>query len=419
MIDIKNKFWKHVGVLFAGTGASQLLAILAIPWLTRIYDPSDYGTFAAFLSMTMLIGLVSTGRYESAILLPEKEEDAKCLWYLCMFLGTLTGLISLAVFSVLAEPFSRLLKNPEIESWLPWLALSIILNASLLTLESWANRKAKYKRMSISRLVLVTLTVTLQISLGKQGVEGGLIIGSLVAQTLCVFVLILITLREVAMECRGKQAIQLIKNMAGQYSSHPTFLIASQGAGALYQQLPVLFISSTFGSAAAGSYGMAMRLISLPTQVLANALGSVFRQQAAEVYQQRGEFLDLFKKTFLAAFGVSFIPFGLLFFYADDLLVYFLGESWELAGKLSQILAILGWVGFFSTPIDKGAIIVGNMKYIITWHLLRLLSLVGGFYVCSHFSMQLLPLIAALSFIGILFYLIDVVVEYKFAKGSG
>jgi O-antigen/teichoic acid export membrane protein len=419
VIDIKNTFWKHVGVLFAGTGASQLLAILAIPWLTRIYEPSDYGTFAAFLSMTMLIGLVSTGRYESAILLPEKEEDAKCLWYLCMFLGTLTGLISLAVFSVLAEPISRLLKNPEIESWLPWLALSIILNASLLTLESWANRKAKYKRMSISRLVLVTLTVTLQISMGKQGVEGGLIIGSLVAQTLCVFVLILITLREVAMECRGKQAIQLIKNMAGQYSSHPTFLIASQGAGALYQQLPVLFISSTFGSAAAGSYGMAMRLISLPTQVLANALGSVFRQQAAEAYQQKGEFRDLFIKTFLAAFSVSFIPFGLLFFYADDLLVYFLGESWELAGKLSQILAILGWVGFFSTPIDKGAIIVGNMKYIITWHLLRLLSLVGGFYVCSHFSMQLLPLIAALSFIGILFYLIDVVVEYKFAKGSG
>ena len=419
VIKIQNKFWKHVGVLFAGSGASQLLAILAIPWLTRIYEPGDYGTLVAFQSLTMLIGLVSTGRYESAILLPEREEDAKCLWFLCMTLGFATGLVSLVAFLFLAEPISALLKNPGIQKWLPWLALSIVLNAAYLTLESWANRKSKYNRMSAGRMAVVAITVTIQITLGKQGIDGGLIIGTLVAQTFCVSVLTYITLKEVTLESGWSENLQKIKNVAGHYRSHPTYLIASQGAGALYQQLPVLLISSAFGSAAAGSYGMAMRLITLPTMTMANAIGAVFRQQAAEAYQQMGEFLDLFKKTFFASIGISIVPFALLFLYADDLLIFFLGESWSLTGKLAQVLAILGWVGFFSTPIDKGAIIVGNMKYIITWHILRLLTYVGGFYLCSLYSMQLLPLITALSLVGILFYLIDVVVEYKFAKGSG
>ena len=419
MIKIQNKFWKHVGVLFAGSGASQLLAIVAIPWLTRIYDPGDYGTLVAFQSLTMLIGLVSTGRYESAIVLPEKEEDAKCLWFLCIFLGMATGLVSLGVFLLLGEPISILLKNPGIQKWLPWLAWSIVLNATYLTLESWANRKSKYNRMSAGRFAVVAITVTIQITLGKQGIAGGLIIGTLIAQTICVFILTAITFKEVSMKTGWSESLPKIRKVAGHYRSHPTYLIASQGAGALYQQLPVLLISSTFGSAAAGSYGMAIRLITLPTLTLANALGAVFRQQAAEAYQQRGEFLDLFKKTFFASTGISIVPFALLFLYADDLLIFFLGETWALTGKLAQILAILGWVGFFSTPIDKGAIIVGNMKYIITWHLFRLLSYVGGFYLCSIFSMQLLPLITALSLVGILFYLIDVVVEYKFAKGSG
>ena len=249
--------------------------------------------------------------------------------------------------------------------------------------------------------------------------EGGLIIGTLVAQTVCVIVLTLLTIKEVGLDTKGSESFQMIKRMAGKYRSHPTFLIASQGAGALYLQLPVLLISSAYGSAAAGSYGMAMRLITLPTQTLANALGAVFRQQAAEAYQQRGEFVDLFKKTFFAAVGISVVPFALLFFYVDDLLVYFLGEPWTLAGQLAQVLTILGWVGFFSTPIDKGAIIVGKMKYIITWHTLRLLTYVGGFYICSLLALPLLPLIAALSVVGIMFYLIDVALEYKFAKGSG
>ena len=73
MTTTGNTFRRNAGILFAGSGLSQLIAVLVLPLLIKYYGPEEYGAFAVFVALAVLIGSVSTGRYDAAIVLPEKD----------------------------------------------------------------------------------------------------------------------------------------------------------------------------------------------------------------------------------------------------------------------------------------------------------------------------------------------------------
>ena len=63
----------------SGTAISQGILIAATPILTRIFSPENFGIFALYLSIVGTISLVSSWKYELAIVLPDKDDDAKAL----------------------------------------------------------------------------------------------------------------------------------------------------------------------------------------------------------------------------------------------------------------------------------------------------------------------------------------------------
>ena len=418
MTTTGNTFRRNAGILFAGSGLSQLIAVLVLPLLIKFYGPEEYGAFAVFVALTVLIGSVSTGRYDAALVLPEKDDDAGSLFLLCLALTVIVGLVTLVLIVIFGEAFASLLNNHDLQPWLLLLPAGIIINGIYLTLDAWANRKAKYRRMAVNRLGMVVLMVSFQIGAGMLDMQGGLIVGSVCSQLVCMAVFLVYILRDDWSTTFSKVGLQDMRRLARHYKSHPTFLIPSHGASSLYVQLPVVFISSVFGSAAAGWYGIAMRLVTLPTQTLANSIGTVYRQKAAEAYRSCGRFLELFKKTLLTTAVLSVLPFVALVAWADNLFLFFLGEPWREAGRIAQVLALSGWVGFFATPVDKGAIIVGRMRYIFGWHVGRLGACFLAFYYCYTTPVELYHLVAILTGVGIFFYLLDVYFEYFFARGS-
>ena len=63
-------FARGVVTLASGTAAAQLLTVLALPLITRLYSPADYGTLAVYSSTITLLLVVASLRYEVAIPLP-------------------------------------------------------------------------------------------------------------------------------------------------------------------------------------------------------------------------------------------------------------------------------------------------------------------------------------------------------------
>jgi hypothetical protein len=71
-----GQFRRSVAVLASGTAISQAIPIAAMPVLTRLYTPEEFGTVVLYLALASLLGVVATARYELAIPLPHDDIEA-------------------------------------------------------------------------------------------------------------------------------------------------------------------------------------------------------------------------------------------------------------------------------------------------------------------------------------------------------
>ena len=55
--------------LASGTGIAQIIGILSMPILSRLYAPEAFGITALFLSLTTILGVIACMRYELSIVL--------------------------------------------------------------------------------------------------------------------------------------------------------------------------------------------------------------------------------------------------------------------------------------------------------------------------------------------------------------
>ncbi len=75
----ENEFLKNVLTLVSATGVAQAIALLIYPVLSRIYTPAEHGLFALYMSIISITAIMSTGKYELATMLPEKDEEGASL----------------------------------------------------------------------------------------------------------------------------------------------------------------------------------------------------------------------------------------------------------------------------------------------------------------------------------------------------
>ncbi len=72
---LRHGFIRSVGVLVGGTAAAQVLMVLVLPLLTRLYTPDDFSVLAVYASILGIVTIAACLRMEIAIPLPQHEED--------------------------------------------------------------------------------------------------------------------------------------------------------------------------------------------------------------------------------------------------------------------------------------------------------------------------------------------------------
>ena len=70
-------FGRSVVTLASGTAMAQLLLALAMPVLTRLYTPTDYGSLAVYASTLTVLLVLASLRYEVAIPLAGGRSDRR------------------------------------------------------------------------------------------------------------------------------------------------------------------------------------------------------------------------------------------------------------------------------------------------------------------------------------------------------
>jgi O-antigen/teichoic acid export membrane protein len=400
-----------------GTTLAQAIPVAISPLLTRIYSPEDFGRFALYIALVMILSSLVTGRYELAVLLPRQDRDALHIAMLAMAISFIISAMLLVIVILFAHPIAVVLGDVTLSSWLYLVPASTLLLGVYQSLNYWSNRKAHYKRLAVSRTVQGGSVAVAQLGAGYAGSgAAGLVGGQIGGQVLATGVLMHLVWREDRVVFRTIDPRRSLA-LAKKYIDFPRYLIVAHGFNTASGQTPVLLLSALFNTAAAGFFTLTQRVMIAPMSLVASALGDVFRQEASKAYSQRGECKVIYRKTFKRLLLISVGPFAFIFVGAPELFAWVFGEDWRVAGEYAQILTPMFFLKFVTSPLSSMFVIAQKQKIDLFWQA-SLLALVASSFLLGEFYGNERVALVLFSISYCLMYGFNGVVSYLLATGQ-
>ena len=347
----KSEFSRNVLTLMTGTTIAQAIPIAISPILTRIYTPEDFGVFALFIAITSIFGSIANGRYELAIMLPKKDEDAINIFALGFIITCVISLLLLLIIVLFNDDITILLKNKDIGVWLYFIPITVFFTGLWNILNYYNNRKKQYKDLAKATIIKSITTAIIQLSVGfiKQGAIG-LISGQIISQFFANTKLLKNILKDKILISRISK-VKIIA-LAKKYKDFPKYSLGGTLANILSVQAINILISIFYNSATLGFYSLVQRVLGMPSVLIGSSIGQVFFQQAIKEKQKTGRTIKSFNYTVKKLFMIGVPSFTILFFIIEDLFALVFGEEWRVAGKYAKILIPLFALKFVSSTVS-------------------------------------------------------------------
>ena len=338
-------FVRNVLSLAGGNLTAQVISLLAVPVLTRLYSTDEFGLFSTYLAVVLIIVPISTLRFNSAMLVAETEEQAANL--LVLSLGSVlvvSVVVLLCAFPVSASGAGEIL---QIYLWL--IPISVLTQGIVQSLQFRALRAKRFNTVAVAQITESVTDRGTAIGLGLLGGYGalGLVMGRIVGPVINAVVLWFKTSPS-SQPASREITCQTLLNTASRYRDFPLFSSWAFLANSAAREMPVLMLAVIYSPAVAGLYGLGLRVLNMPMLMLGDALSKVLLSHTREKKDDR----ETLGRLQLAAFAVVLYPGMVLMIImvavGPGLFATVFGESWRDAGIYAAILspAIMLMLGY-------------------------------------------------------------------------
>ncbi|MEM7082660.1 MAG: oligosaccharide flippase family protein [Pseudomonadota bacterium] len=357
----QSEFVANVTKVLAGNGLVVAISLFAIPIISRLYTPDDYGVIGLFISVVAVIAVFATLKYEMAMVLPDNESDARQLLRATLWVAVLVALVTLVLVAVVRVCCEQtgLVQGLGHYAW--WLPLAVLLSAAFkLLVNGWMIRQKQFGRMAVAEMSNSLVNIGIRIALGfwigstVWGLLAGLLIG---------FAAGLIVAFPVYRHDVRHQSGAALFGMLRKYPEFPTYTMPADFVRTFAQNLPVIFFGFMYSPAVAGLFYMANRLIKAPVELGLHAFRGVFLQKVSAMHNDRLPLRGTYLKTMLVMLVLGIGPAFVLYGWGQELLTFVLGSDWREAGVFAEILAPLLLSFWITSPAAMLLITLRRQNY--------------------------------------------------------
>ncbi|MEA3451626.1 MAG: oligosaccharide flippase family protein [Bacteroidota bacterium] len=381
-LKLKSEFSRNILTLMTGTVIAQAIPIGISPILTRMYTPEDFGVFAVYMSIVSIIAAFVTGRYELAIMLPKKDEDAINILTLSVIITFFVSISILLIVLIFNLEITNFLGNSEISSWLYFIPLSVFLTGIYQSFNYWSNRKKQYKLLATSRVIQSTATATSNLSMGFNGLgTSGLIVGGVIGQSLATSVLGKMIWDEGKNHLANVNKLKIFA-LGKKYSKFPKYDLSAYVAYSIYSNFAAIFFNKFFESSVSGFYFFANKLLKTPFSFFISAFSDVFYQKLSQSKTNEAISNEVNYYS-LKIFKITIIPFIVVVYSSFYYVEFIFGEEWKELYKYIYIFSLPIYIGLLLSPYRHILKIINRQEISMYLHIFRLVIL--GIFLISYF----------------------------------
>jgi O-antigen/teichoic acid export membrane protein len=343
---------RKVMSLSALTAAGQASFVIALPVLSRIYTPSDFGLFTIYLSIVNIGGPLIGLKFESALYAARTKEEAGASLVLSLVTMIVMSSAAAVALFAFASQFAGPPNSPA--GWMAWvLPLGLLLAGLWSASSAWAIRSEAIPTLGMARLMQPAAMTGLQLAAGLFMPSGIVLIGAHLASHVGYSTFIFSrTLKRAHLSTLRPAEWKIVLKHARAQRSFPLYALPAQVSYLAVVNLPPLLLSSFYGAEIAGHVGVAYRLVAAPLAILSLPLGAIFTSVASRT-PDHAVVLPLARKVFRANLFLVSLPILLLGAAAPKIAPLALGEHWALTGQVIAAFALIGAAHSLAAPFSE------------------------------------------------------------------
>lgn len=381
----RASFARNIGVIAGSTAIGQAVMLLAMPLLTRLYSPSDFGVLGVYISI-VLIGVAAAGlRYEFAIPVPKSQLKGACLLAASLSSNIIVSGIIVCGLAVVSEQLLRRLGAERLGPLVWFVGLGVLSGGVYQSLSYWAIRRRRFGEIAASKVSQTIAQVALQLILGfvipgassllagdaaGRAVGAGSFLRSVLKQDLNWF---------------RRIRLWMIRSVARKYYRYPLFSCTASLFNSTGLHSPLLLLGLFYGPVVAGWFALGQRVVNLPVLLIGGAVGQVFTGEASEL--ARGDIAGLrrlYSNTAIRLAALGVVPFLVIAGGGPILFSFIFGCEWRAAGYYSQTLSIAVFAQFVVVPVSMTLNIIGHQSWQMYWDIGRLALVVGALALAKY-----------------------------------
>jgi O-antigen/teichoic acid export membrane protein len=390
-------FLRNVVVVLSGAVAGQLVVLLCTPILTRLYPVEAFAVSQSFAAASTGLLIAACLKYDAA-LTAASDEDIEPLILICLIVGMITSTIAAACLVFLGPTMLHKLGIGGLAHINLLFAVGMVVTVTSNALTYLLIRSRSFNDMSKGRVAqpLVFLAIALSLGLTSSG-KIGLVIADISGRAVLALIY-LFYYRKTMPAIDLRRAWRRLGGALWRYRLFPLLSFPGGILGAVGSGFNTIWMLALFDARIAGAYALVERTTTMPTGVIANAVGQVYQGELSQ--QLRDGSTDLrggFRRVLLGQLKIAAAPAVVGMIAAPWLFPVVFGRKWELAGRLSQAVLPLIFVSFIVAPFSSALTLLQRQKAQMSWEAARFLAIVGAWGIVHTAN---LPPVGALWFIS-------------------
>jgi len=345
-------FARKVMSLSALTAAGQVSFVIALPILSRLYSPSDFGLFTIYLSIVNIGGPVVGLKFESALFATRTRQEqgtTLVLSLLTIIVMSSAAAVALSIFA------SQLTALSPMARWMAWmLPFGLMLAGTWSASSAWAIKSEAISTLGVARLVQPAAMTALQLAAGLSLPSSGfaLIGAHMVSHVAYSTFIFWRTLHRKDLAALRPPRWKSVFRLATAHRGFPFYALPAQVSFLAVSNLPPLLLSAFYGAGIAGHCGVAYRLVAAPLAIASLPLGAIFIGVASRT-PDRATVVPLARKVFLANLFLVSVPILLFGAAAPAIAPAVLGDRWILTGQIIAAFALIGAAQSLAMPFSE------------------------------------------------------------------
>lgn len=335
-----HRFAHQTVLLASGAIVANGILLLSQPLTSRMFAPEAFGRTATFFSVASIVGTVACLRYEMAIVLPKRHEEAGRLFILCGIILTAISLVMLLMTLLFGPAVLVALDATSLQPVLWLIPFAVFFGGADMLLRNWHTRLQRFGSIAVSRLAYALPRVSAEV--------GGGVLGFTSAASLVLFgavgmvgppLFLLWRMLHRDLPIIRHFSVPEMWSSAGRYAKFPAYDSTATLLLLVSWQSPLILLPAFYGSGTAGLFAKALYLLYLPVMLIGESVGQVFLQMSAERKAAGADLADIVEAAMSRMISVGVIVFSLSLLIGPDLFMVTLGDRWVEAGIYARILS--------------------------------------------------------------------------------